>query len=109
MNAQIEHQDFTVLALYLVPRFMVCEARTIADGRIGHGSPPTLEKMESWAIKKPSGEGSSFTHFPKWIDSALTISKLRFKYGETLVIGWSGRIRSENSDAYSVSSRPIQF
>ena len=32
MYAQIEHQDFAVLALYLVPRFVVCEARTIAVG-----------------------------------------------------------------------------
>src|SRR5713101_430158 len=31
MDAQIENQDFTVLALYLVPQFVVCEARTIAD------------------------------------------------------------------------------
>jgi hypothetical protein len=32
MDAEIEDQDFTVLALYLVPRFVVCEARAIADG-----------------------------------------------------------------------------
>jgi hypothetical protein len=43
MDAEIEHQDFTVLALYLVPLFVVCEARAIADGWSGHGSPPTLK------------------------------------------------------------------
>ena len=44
MNTPIEHQDFAVLALYLVPGFMVCEARAIADGWSGHGSPPTRER-----------------------------------------------------------------
>jgi hypothetical protein len=44
MDAEIEHQDFTVLALYFVPQFVVCEARAIAEGWSGHGSPPTLKR-----------------------------------------------------------------
>jgi hypothetical protein len=55
MNTQIEHQDFTVLALYLVPRFVVCEARTIADGWSGHGSPPMLEEMEWVSYQETNG------------------------------------------------------
>jgi hypothetical protein len=47
MDAQIEHQDFTVLARYRVSRFVVCEARAIADGWSSHGSPLMLEEMES--------------------------------------------------------------
>jgi hypothetical protein len=74
MDAQIEHQDFSVLALYLVPRFVVCEARTIADGWSGHGSPPTLEEME-WASYQEPGGWFFLTHFPKWISLALTLSK----------------------------------
>jgi hypothetical protein len=44
MDAEIEHQDFTVLAQYLVPQFVVCEARAIAEGWSGHGSPQTLKR-----------------------------------------------------------------
>ena len=55
MDTQIEHQDFTVLALYLVPRFVVCEARTIAEGWNGHGSPPTLEHLDVESSQKPIG------------------------------------------------------
>jgi hypothetical protein len=41
MGAQIEHKDFTVLALYFVTGAMIGEARAVADGWGGHGSPPT--------------------------------------------------------------------
>jgi hypothetical protein len=55
MDAQIEHQDFAVLALYLVPRFVVCQARTIAVGWGGRDSPPTLKKWTWGAIRSQSG------------------------------------------------------
>jgi hypothetical protein len=55
MDAQIEHQDFTVLALDLVRRFVVCEARTIAYGWNGHGSPPTFEEIDVASYQKPIG------------------------------------------------------
>ena len=94
MDAQIEHQDFTVLALDLVRRLVVCEARPIAYGWNGHGSPPTLEEMDVGSHQKPIGGGWFFlTHFPKRIDSVLTLSKQGVECREKWVIGWCRRIR----------------
>jgi len=50
-----------------------------------------LPRLKIWsrrAIRVQLGEGFFLTHFPKWIVSALTIRKLGFECGETLVIGW---------------------
>src|SRR5579863_1886739 len=76
MNAQIEHQDFAVLALYLVPRFVVCEARAIAYRWNGHGSPPTFEKW-TWGETFEANWGVWFllSHFPISKHPALTLSK----------------------------------
>jgi len=88
MDAQIEHQNFTVLALYLVPRFVVCEARTIAEGWSVHGSPPTLEGSELGSLQKPSeGDGSSLHISPNGIGLALTLIKQGVESGEKSVIG----------------------
>jgi hypothetical protein len=64
MGAPIEHKDFSILALYLVTGFVVCEARTITDGWSDHGSPPRLEEMESGAIRSQWGMALPYT-FPQ--------------------------------------------
>jgi hypothetical protein len=75
MDTEEEHEDFAVLAAYLVPRVMVCEAQAIAGGWSGHGSPPTLEETESVSWRKPMGDGFLLTHLPNRRAAALTLSK----------------------------------
>jgi hypothetical protein len=83
MDAAKEHEDFAVLARYLVPQIMVCKARAIAGGWSSHGSPPTLEEMESVSYRKPMGDGFLLHISPAGTGVTLTLSK-QMSNGEKL-------------------------